>query len=477
MWSERPHSEGLPSSDGPAETGKRQTASATDRALVREEVKVRDGLLEAGLQGEASTSRIRELKKGLYVPGYVSGQKVRFLIDTGSSETFLSYQKFLSLLTKSGEDLLADLMPADGIDVRQSGGTPLVVHWRVRTNLVIGRTEALMDILVADIEDEGILGLDFLLSVDGVLDLKTLQINCGGDIVSCNDKDPAHHARVYIKQDVVIPSETEVIVPCYVRRIDVNTVTPCGMLMAENSNQLHEKGLLVSRTLVNTEKNILPLRVFNYCGEDITIKKNTAAAKLVPVEIKPQESQCEDQTGFVNFVKIREENEEVSVPLHLQDLMKRSSENLEEDQVRKLAELLNEFQYVFSKHDMDFGCTKLMTHNINTGNAPPVKERDRRLSEAQQAIVEKKIEALLQNDLIEPSSSPYASPLVLVKRKDGGTRMCCDKKLNSATLEDAYPLPRISDSLDALSGSKWFSTLDLTSGYHQVMLDEDAKLK
>ena len=57
-------------------------------------------------------------------------------------------------------------------------------------------------------------------------------------------------------------------------------------LMAENSNQLHEKGLLVSRTLVNTEKNILPLRIFNFCGEDITIKKkNTAAAKLVPVEI------------------------------------------------------------------------------------------------------------------------------------------------------------------------------------------------
>ena len=70
-------------------------------------------------------------------------------------------------------------------------------------------------------------------------------------------------------------------------------------------------------------------------------------------------------------------------------------------------------------------------------------------------------------------------PLVLVKRNfDGGTRICCVyRKLNSATLKDAYPLPRISDSLDALSGSEWFSTLDLTSGYHQVMLDENAKLK
>ena len=63
MWRERPHQKGLPSSDGPAETRKRQSASATDRALVREEIKVRDGLLEAGLQGKASTSRIMELRK------------------------------------------------------------------------------------------------------------------------------------------------------------------------------------------------------------------------------------------------------------------------------------------------------------------------------------------------------------------------------------------------------------------------------
>ena len=77
--------------------------------------------------------------------------------------------------------------------------------------------------------------------------------------------------------------------------------------------------------------------------------------------------------------------------------------------------------------------------------------------------------------LIEPSSSPWSFPVVMVKNKDGNLRFCIDyRALNQITVKDSYPLPRIDDTLDALSGSKWFSTLDLKSGYHQVkMADQD----
>lgn len=85
---------------------------------------------------------------------------------------------------------------------------------------------------------------------------------------------------------------------------------------------------------------------------------------------------------------------------------------------------------------------------------------------------------MLEHDRIDPSDSPWSSNVVLVKKKDGSKRFCVDyRRLNHLTIKDSYPIPRIDDSLDALGGAKWFSTLDLASGYWQVELDEEAKKK
>ena len=85
---------------------------------------------------------------------------------------------------------------------------------------------------------------------------------------------------------------------------------------------------------------------------------------------------------------------------------------------------------------------------------------------------------MLSKDIIRPSSSPWASPITLVPKKDGSVRFCIDyRKVNSATRRDAYPLPRIDDTLDTLSGARWFSTLDLVAGYWQVELAEEDKEK
>ena len=89
----------------------------------------------------------------------------------------------------------------------------------------------------------------------------------------------------------------------------------------------------------------------------------------------------------------------------------------------------------------------------------------------------KLIEDMLKREIVQPSSSPWASPVVIAT-KDGSLRFCVDyRKLYSITRKDAYPLPRIDDSLDALNGSKWFSTLDLICGYWQVEMDENDRQK
>ena len=85
---------------------------------------------------------------------------------------------------------------------------------------------------------------------------------------------------------------------------------------------------------------------------------------------------------------------------------------------------------------------------------------------------------MLKQEVIEPSTSPWASPLVLVRKKDGGLRFCVDyRKLNQVTRLDEFPLPRIDDTLDLLAGARYFTTLDLASDYWQVRMDPTSKEK
>ena len=88
------------------------------------------------------------------------------------------------------------------------------------------------------------------------------------------------------------------------------------------------------------------------------------------------------------------------------------------------------------------------------------------------------VQQMLSSGVIRPSNSPWASPVVMVKKKDGSLRFCVDfRQLNVATIKDAHPIPRIDDLLDALHGARWFTTLDLKSGYWQVPIQEQDKEK
>ncbi|GFS86536.1 retrovirus-related Pol polyprotein from transposon 412 [Trichonephila clavipes] len=108
---------------------------------------------------------------------------------------------------------------------------------------------------------------------------------------------------------------------------------------------------------------------------------------------------------------------------------------------------------LFSKTSEDFGRTRLTKHRIDTGDHPPIKQHPRRLPFAKQEEVQKLIKDMKDN-VIEPSSSPWASPIVLVRKKEGSTRFCVNYRwLNDVTKKDSYPLPRIDDTLETLPGN------------------------
>ena len=135
-----------------------------------------------------------------------------------------------------------------------------------------------------------------------------------------------------------------------------------------------------------------------------------------------------------------------------------------------LLQTLLKYSDVFD--DKVLGPTGVITHKIDTGNAAPIRQLPRRLLYAYRQETSKQITDMLNQGVIQPSHSPWASPIVLVKKKDVSFRFCVDyHKLNAVTRKDAHPLPRVDDLLDSLQGASMFSTLDLCSGYWQISME------
>ena len=117
----------------------------------------------------------------------------------------------------------------------------------------------------------------------------------------------------------------------------------------------------------------------------------------------------------------------------------------------------------------DLGRTNILTHRIKTNEARPIRQQARWVPLPHRGKVQELLRDMLHKEVISPSTSPWASPIVLARKKDGSTRFCVDyRKVNEVTRKDAYPIPRVDDTLDTLAGSTWFTTLDLKSGYWQV---------
>jgi hypothetical protein len=103
----------------------------------------------------------------------------------------------------------------------------------------------------------------------------------------------------------------------------------------------------------------------------------------------------------------------------------------------------------------------------------PIAKRPYRMAASELAELKKQLEELQQSGFIRPNSSPWGAPVLFIKKKDGGMRMCVDyRALNEVTIKNKYPLPRIDDLFDQLEGAKYFSKVDLRSGYHQLKIKE-----
>ena len=141
----------------------------------------------------------------------------------------------------------------------------------------------------------------------------------------------------------------------------------------------------------------------------------------------------------------------------------------------KLQDILCKHHHVFALEDGERGEIGMVQMRIDNGDAEPRRQPARRTLFAARWEIARQLRSMQEQGVIQPSSSPWASPVVLVRKKDGSLRFCIDyRDLNSVTKSDTFPLPRVDDMLDELGRSKFFSTLDLAAGYWQVQVHPDS---
>ena len=257
---------------------------------------------------------------------------------------------------------------------------------------------------------------------------------------------------VKLVSSIIIPAKTEIVAKANIPRSSRNKL---GMLTPVFDDK---EGVFAAYILCAADNRCVPVRLLNSSAESIEVHSGQHVADFCPVfETFP--SPLTDVIGGVV-------SDETDMCAELESVL--SPELSQENRAALLATLMK-YTDVF-EHTL--GHSDVVKHSIDTGNAQPIRQSPRRLPYAYRKEVDTQIEEMLGQGVIQPSTSPWASPIVLVKKKDGSFRFCVDyRKLNAITQREARPLPRVDDLLDALQGYNLFSTLDLRSGYWQLSMD------
>ena len=210
------------------------------------------------------------------------------------------------------------------------------------------------------------------------------------------------------------------------------------------------------------------------------------------ITIKPKSDLCElheakvlrsvdpvasdEETVTVNQHRVTEDRN--SKEEQLPSRIKLEESNLSPEQAEQLNTFLLKWKNIFSTELNDLGNCDLVKHAINLTDETPFKEQHRRIPPALFQEVREHLKEMLEVGAIRPSTSPFSSNVVVVRKKDGSIRFCVDyRRLNNRTIKDAQAIPKVEDTLHLLAGSKYFTKLDLCSGYWQVELRDSDKPK
>ena len=271
-------------------------------------------------------------------------------------------------------------------------------------------------------------------------------------------------AAVVLASNITLPPRTECIIQGLVPKSYANHL---GMVC--NLGDLVEMQFCTAHTISQADQRKLPVRIMNVSKSPVELHAGEKIASFSPVFEEP--SAILPAPDICCGIRSPSEISKTTAS----ELASAISPNLSELDREKLLQTLLSFPDVFQS---SLGHTTVVEHRIDTGDSTPIRQYPRRLPHHYRAEVDRQVNEMLSQGVVQPSNSPWASPIVLVKKKDGSYRFCVDyRKLNLITKPDAHPLPRVDDLLDALNGYKMFSTLDLRNGYWQVSMSGEDREK
>ena len=276
------------------------------------------------------------------------------------------------------------------------------------------------------------------------------------------------NAVVALLESSIIPPRTEMILA---GKLAKSANSKIGMIEPRSGTISDARqGFSLARVVVKPDQHrVVPLRVINMSQNPIELVAGENLADFCPlVESCSTTSHLPDVDvcGAVECNLSKTFIDKVNAVIDT---------SLTSDDRKRVQRLLCKYSDVF---DETLSHTTITTHKINTGTSPPIKQAPRRLPYAHRDEAKRQIDDMLEQGVIRPSTSAWSSPIILVKKKSGELRFCVDyRKLNSVTVGHAHPLPRIDDILDSLGDSKYFTTLDLRSGYWQISVNEHDRQK
>lgn len=408
---------------------------------------------------------------------------VRYILDTGSNVSLMKHSFFLSHFAKEGKKLRdaghwLTLEAANGLNIPYLGYVILQV--------AVGEAE-LMDcgfLIVKDhclTDSDGVVGMNIISRLWHQMDkcpiasmtsepsqqqAWTMAFKiCSRQAHFADSEGTIGYVRTVNRHPIQIPAQSEVLLWA---RTKVGIDGKDYQCLVE---PLEVGGLFIARSLATVHCGRVMIKVRNPNSSPMYLYRHQLLAKTCEVnsaDIFPEHNVTLTRVS-VNKVRVStDKNEVCAEPSALPNL---NDLDLCAEHKERLQALLHKHRAVFATNDEDYGQTTTVQHVIPTADAPPIRERYRQIPPQMYQEVKALIQGMLDSEIIVPSTSPWAAPIVLVRKKDGSLRFCVDyRKLNAVTHKDAYPLPRIEESLAALGKAKFFTTLDLASGYWQVQV-------